>query len=126
MRFNLIKDENKRTLVASILVAIFIIGACILGSYHLVHGGGWRSGVAELAFALWVAVLGFGFDQIGSNESTLAQSRYLHIAWLISLWGLAIVLFILSLYHFTHQGLPSGSIEMIFFVLLTFTAFLTA
>jgi hypothetical protein len=37
-----------------------------------------------------------------------------------------VVLFILSLYHFTHQGLASGISEMTFTILLTITGFLTA
>jgi hypothetical protein len=125
MKFKLNQYDRKRVRLASILVSVFVIGACFLGSYHLTHGGGWRSGVAELGFAILVAILAFGFHQIRPKVNNLAQGRYLHVAWLIVIWGLALVLFILSLYHFTHQGLPSGIIEMTFTFMLTAIGFMT-
>ena len=39
-----------------LLVAVF---AVTLGSYHLTHGGGWKSGIAELLFAAFFIAAAF-------------------------------------------------------------------
>jgi hypothetical protein len=125
MQHGLFKSEVKYRRLASFLVSLFVTGACFLGSYHLTHGGGWVSGTAELCFAVSAGVLAFGFDQVGLVRRRAAPNRVILTAWLTLIWGLAVVLLILSIYHFTHQGLPSGCIELFFTLILAATGCLT-
>ncbi|MCR4392902.1 MAG: hypothetical protein NUV31_00870 [Dehalococcoidales bacterium] len=97
-----------------ILLAIVIILNFSAGFYHLTHGG-IGSGITELVFTAILLFTGY------LVLKTYPGGRPAHLVFLLStsiLGTMALVLFGLSIYHFTHQGPRSGTVEMLMALLL--------
>jgi hypothetical protein len=109
---------NHAIRLALIFIGIFVLAALILGSFHLTHGGGWRSGVVEIFFACLLAALG-GLIYRSQRKGDSPAGRGYLVALLITNGVIALVLLTLSAYHFTHNGIPSGAIEIMLAAILT-------
>lgn len=97
-----------------ILLAIVIILNFSAGLYHLTHGG-IGSGITELVFTAILLITGY------LVLKTYPCGKQAHLVLLVStsiLGTMALVLFGLSIYHFTHQGPRSGTVEMLMALLL--------
>jgi hypothetical protein len=101
-------NHNRRT--ALTLLSVFICIDAGIGFYHLTHGGGWVSGVTELLFAILAGIAGY-LTVLNSIKGETKQSGRRKQAGLYMLSAITLVVLILSIYHFTHKGLPSGIIE---------------
>jgi hypothetical protein len=102
---------------AGILLWVFICIDAGIGFYHLTHGGGWVSGSTELLFAILAGTAGY-LAVWNSDQDKLKQSGRRKLAGLFILSIETLVVLILSIYHFTHNGLPSGIIELVMTLLL--------
>ena len=107
------------------LIALFLVFDLILAFYHSTHGGGWRSGVTELCFAILVGTLVFQAFKARGRGLIVKYRRY-SIALRIINSIIAVILIFLSIYHFTHDGLRSGIIESTLAVVLAIIAYLIA
>lgn len=77
--------------------------------YHL-STEGWKSGLVEVLLALLVTILALlGIFSL-RGEATAAR-RHLRAAVPASLAAVAVFFLFLSLYHFTHHGARSGTVE---------------
>ena len=108
------------------IVAVILLLDVTLAIYHLTHGGGWGSGIAELALAgMLVAAVSLVFHSQRKKDSLGRRSR----SWLagMAIIGLvACVVLFLGVYHLTHNGLPSGIIELSMTGLLVIVGYLIA
>lgn len=104
------ESTNHYRRTALILLGVFICIDAAIGSYHLTHGGGWVSGSTELLFAILAGIAGY-LTVLNCSEDKTKQSGRRKQAGLFILSIEALVVLILSIYHFTHKGLPSGIIE---------------
>jgi hypothetical protein len=100
-----------------ILLSFFILIDVTLGFYHLTHGGGWVSGSTELLFAVIMSIADYLIFKNSPQQDQMYSARNRRTGLLI-ITGVAIVVFILSIYHFTHNGLPSGILEALMTLLL--------
>jgi Co/Zn/Cd efflux system component len=108
----------KNRLAALTLIITFIVVDIVLGFYHLTHGGGWVSGSIELLFSVLMGMAGTFILNWKQKENSAENSySYLRIAKII-ISLIALVVLILSIYHFTHNGFPSGIIELVMTMLL--------
>jgi hypothetical protein len=105
-------QTDKRIQTATILTGIVIFFALCLGVYHITHGGGWRSGTAELFFACFIGTLFFNVHQSDRRHDAPARYRRFWLVMFIIFGLMAGTLLILSAYHYTHQGWRSGTIEL--------------
>jgi hypothetical protein len=96
---------------AGILLWVFICIDAVIGFYHLTHGGGWVSGSTEILFAVLAGTAGY-LAMWNSNQNR-KRPGCRRLAGLFILSVEALVILILSIYHFTHNGLPSGIIEAV-------------
>jgi hypothetical protein len=101
-----------------ILLGFFILIDVTLGFYHLTHGGGWVSGSTELLFAVIMSAAGYLIFKNSPNPDQMNNSARNRRTGLLIIAGVAVVVFILSIYHFTHNGLPSGILEALMTLLL--------
>jgi hypothetical protein len=94
-----------------LLIVVFVLVDFTLGVYHFTHGGGRVSGSIELFIAVLVGTLAFRFARRRSRGEDSSAARYRRA--LLAVFALVVIaLLILSPYHFTHHGVPSGSIEL--------------
>jgi hypothetical protein len=110
-------EQNCFRRTGLILLGFFILIDVTLGFYHLTHGGGWVSGSTELLFAVIMSAAGYLIFKNSPQKDQHNSARNRRIGLLI-IAGVAIVVFILSIYHFTHNGLPSGILEALMTLLL--------
>lgn len=103
--------KNNRLKLTFVLIGIFCLVDITLGTYHMTHGGGWVSGTIELFVACLVFTLTLMFYRSTQNEGSSKYNRR-EITLLAVNGVMALTLFILSIYHFTHTGLLSGIIEL--------------
>ena len=110
---------GNRTIFRRYKIPLLLLAAVIVlhfgaGIYHLTHGGV-GSGITELAFTAILLLTGCLVLKTRSSgkPASLALLVYTGI-----LGAIALVLFPLSIYHFTHQGLRSGIVEMLMTILL--------
>ena len=93
------------------LIGIFLLFDFSAGIYHTTHGGGWVSGSIELFFGFVISGLVYLYWTKQGRWSQGSLDRYR-----ITLTGIAgaiaLTLLYFSVYHFTHQGLRSGIIEL--------------
>jgi hypothetical protein len=94
------------------LISIFVLVDFTLSVYHFTHGGGWVSGAIELFFACLMAALAYMVFKTRLRRESAAQYNNYRVALLGVISAVALTLLVLSVYHFTHQGLPSGIIEL--------------
>jgi multisubunit Na+/H+ antiporter MnhB subunit len=111
-RSKITNKTDKRIKTATILTGIVIFFALCLGIYHITHGGGWRSGTAELFFACFIAALYISVYQSNRRHDSPARYRRLWMVMFVIFGLMAGILLILSAYHYTHQGWRSGTIEL--------------
>jgi hypothetical protein len=74
--------------------------------------------VIEIFFAALFAVLG-GLIYRSRLKGYSRAGRGYRIAFLVADGAIILTLLILSEYHFTHQGIPSGCIELAMAAILT-------
>jgi hypothetical protein len=104
-------QKYNRLKIIFVLVGIFCLIDIILGTYHVTHGGGWLSGSIELLVACLVFTLTLMFYRSPQTKGSLKHNR--RAVTLLAVNGaIALILLILSIYHFTHLGLLSGIIEL--------------
>jgi hypothetical protein len=118
------KIDNSRPVIsrvtwAILLIVVFVLVDFTLGVYHLTHGGGWVSGSVELFIAVLVGTLAFRFARRGTRGKNPSGAARYRRALLTVFALIVIALLILSPYHLTHQGIPSGSIELALAVTIT-------
>jgi hypothetical protein len=104
------KHAILRTRLALITTGIFLLCDFILGIYHFTHGGGWVSGSLELFFGCVIGGLVYRVFRTRKRKDLLNRYR---TAFIASTGAIALTLLVLSIYHFSHQGLPSGIIELL-------------
>jgi len=115
----MVKQAKYRMRLATALYCILVLAMIVLGSYHLTHGGGWRSGTTELCLAVLSLILAWRVYKIRhEGEARVGHGKFKTALLIIIL--LVVVLFLtLSAYHFTHNGLRSGIIELVSAAILT-------
>jgi hypothetical protein len=106
------------------LSIFFIFLALILGSYHVSHGGGWRSGSAEITLAIVMAIVVWHLYRNRTASIPVPLALPWCIATIVVYGGTIVLLLILSPYHFTHDGLRSGIIELVLAIDLLVSAWL--
>jgi hypothetical protein len=111
------RTPGRKYLLAKLILGIIVTIDLILGIYHLTHHG-LTSGTIELVFSILLFSFGVGLFQGRLSKNSDAKPNPLRRAglWIISL--IAVVVFILSIYHFFSNGLPSGILELIMTALL--------
>jgi hypothetical protein len=100
------------------LLGIFVCLDAGLGFYHLTHGGGWVSGSIELTFAVIIGLAGYLIFYNRQKADSGRNARLSRRTGMAIILFVSAIVFILSIYHFTHQGLPSGIIELVMTVML--------
>ena len=105
--------------LAAVLYGVLLLALVVLGSYHLTHGGGWRSGTTELCLAVLSLILAWRVYQIRREGEAGAGHRTFRTVLSIIIFLVAVLFLILSGYHFTHDGLRSGIIELVSAAILT-------
>jgi len=117
----MVKQIKYRMRLATALYCILVLAMIVLGSYHLTHGGGWRSGTTELCLAVLSLILAWRVYKIRHEGEAGAGAKHRTFRMVLSIIiFLVVVLFlILSAYHFTHDGLRSGIIELVSAAILT-------
>jgi hypothetical protein len=110
-------------LLIEILLGIIIVLIFSLGTYHLTHRGT-RSGITELSFA--AAIIAMEVLVIRDSQRRNPGKKfglYLKIGSVV-LSLMAGTLFVLSIYHFTHEGVRSGFTELTMTILLAMVVYL--
>lgn len=107
--------------------AFGLVGALDLGVgiYHLTHEGT-GSGITEMVLVVLLfaaAYLVLHTRQKSGPVIELSRSRKIGITIISLMAGTYLVL---SIYHFTHHGLPSGIIELCMASLMATVAYLTS
>jgi hypothetical protein len=109
---NIMKQSKPQIRVAAVLYGILVVALIALGSYHVTHGGGWRTGTTELGLAVFSLILAWRTRKIAREGRVGKHLRFR--AFLLTIILAAVILFLIfSGYHFTHDGLRSGIIELI-------------
>ncbi|MBC7252965.1 MAG: hypothetical protein H5T72_03215 [Actinobacteria bacterium] len=119
-----VRGEKAKRVAAVILLAVFTLLNLRVATYHLATEG-WKSGLAETALTLWVMLLVYLAAEASRRRDSPSWRRT-HLV--VRGWVVAIALFylILSVYHFTHQGIRSGILELLAsLVLLSLSLILT-
>lgn len=107
-----IRGEKARRIATVNLLAVFTLLNLPVATYHLATEG-WKSGLAETALTLWVMLLVYLAVEASRRKEDSPSWRR---AQLVARgWLMAIALFYLglSVYHFTHQGMRSGFLELL-------------
>ena len=117
-------QSRPRIRLAIILIGIFVFWAFCLGIYHTTHGGGWRSGTIELFLAVLFGTLAYLVYRTGFKKYSPAGFKRSRVTLLSVIGPVALFLLIISFYHFTHQGLRSGIIELCLAIILSTIGFL--
>jgi hypothetical protein len=120
------EQAAKRIRWAICLICLFVFFDFTLGIYHFTHGGGWVSGTIELFFACLITALACLVFKTRLRRESAAKHNNYRVALLCVISAIVITLLVLSLYHFTHQGLPSGIIELLLSGILVTGGCLTA
>ena len=115
----MVKQAKYRIRLATALYCILILAMIVLGSYHLTHGGGWRSGVTELCLAVFSLILAWRVYKIWREGEAGVGHRTFRTVLSIIIFLVVVIFLILSAYHFTHDGLRSGVIELVSAAILT-------
>jgi hypothetical protein len=115
----MIKSHRLRR-VTTTLVAIVATLCLSVGIYHLTHQG-LHSGVTEIGLSVFLCYLTFRVYRSGVST---AKSGWFHRALSVTIGIISGVFLFLSIYHFTHQGLPSGIVELGMASLLATTLYL--
>ncbi len=109
-----------RLAVVVLLLSLFVVLDLRVALYHLSTEGK-RSGLTEVVVALVVLILVYvGMTSRPSGGS--GTRRIMHGASVGLLSCLALLFLFLSVYHFTHQGIRSGSVELSLALLLLLEA----
>ena len=108
------KRLSKIQLVLLGVVAFLIL---VLGIYHFTHQG-LNSGRLELASFVMLMLALFLPDPVKKSYHRLSPLQVILIG-IIDFWAI-----FFSIYHFTHDGMRSGILELSAFTLLTLTILL--
>jgi len=103
------RDERWRSAAAVVLLAAFLALDLRVALYHLATEG-WKSGLTEVGLALVVASL--ASLGILSRRRHGTAGRRLPRSAAAALSAIAVFFVFLSAYHFTHQGVRSGAVEL--------------
>ena len=106
---NLSHPNQLRT--AKILLAAAILVSLGLGIYHTTHHGV-TSGPIELAFAALLIWIEVGLFQAVFGIRPGQKSTKTRTIGLAALMLMTTVVFILAIYHYTHNGPLSGTLEL--------------
>ena len=120
----MLDHSRPRIRMALILIGLFVFWALCLGIYHITHGGGWRSGTVELFLAALFGILAYLVYRNSFKKYSPVGYKRSRIAMLSVIGPVALLLLGLSVYHFTHQGLRSGIIELSLAIILSAIGFL--
>lgn len=105
------KGRRARTAASVALLAAFTLLNLRVATYHLATEG-WKSGLAEMALTLWVMLLAYLAVEAGRRRGS-GSWRRTHLTARVWLLLIALLYLALSLYHFTHQGVRSGVMELL-------------
>lgn len=108
-------EQSRRSAVIALLSAFVLLNLRV-AAYHLATEG-WKSGLAEMAVSLWVMLMTYLAWESRRRRSSPSWRRP-HMAARGWLALLSAVYLALGLYHFTHQGVRSGTVETVAFLLL--------
>lgn len=111
------KDRGpSRLTVVVLLLFLFVILDLRVALYHLSTEGR-KSGLTEAVVALVVLILVYAGMASRSSRGSRTR-RIAHGASVALLSGLALLFLFLSVYHFIHQGIRSGTVELTLALLL--------
>jgi hypothetical protein len=105
--------SKSRIRLAAVLYGILLLAMIVLGSYHITHGGGWRTGTTELCLAVFSLILAWRVYKIVRSGELKIGHRKFKTFLLVIIFAAVVLFLIFSAYHFTHDGLRSGIIELV-------------
>jgi heme A synthase len=120
------KQENRKFLLAKVLIGVFLFIDITLGMYHITHGGGWVSGSVEMLIACTIVFLSHKVYQTRLSNNPKNDGRQYSVVLMGTLAVIAITLLVLSIYHFSHNGVTSGITELLLSVILTTAGLMVA
>lgn len=107
------RSSRLRRVGLRVLTAVLVLDLAV-GVFHLTHEGV-VSGVIQLIFGGLLVAAAYLIFRAGRSAGSKRRSRRAGVAMIAVM---ASVLFYLSFYHLTHEGLPSAIIELIMASLL--------
>lgn len=116
---------NRLHRLAMALLGVVIVLDLSVSIYHLTHQG-LGSGITELVLASLLSTtvyFFFAFHTQRTGDSVMMFDRYRKAGLVIIAFAASIV-FVLGIYHLTHQGLRSGVIELSMTTLLSISGYL--